>query len=44
MALCGAAVMARAVGRGTAVARRAGDRPGDRHAGRDPHPLSRPAL
>ena len=27
-----------------AVARRAGDRPGDRHAGGHPHPLPRPSL
>ena len=27
-----------------AVARRAGDRPGDRHAGGHPHPLQRPSL
>ena len=27
-----------------AVARRAGDRPGDRYAGGHPHPLPRPAL
>ena len=30
--------------RGVAVARRAGDRPGDRHAAGHPHPLPRPSL
>ena len=30
--------------RGVAVARRAGDRSGDRHAGGHPHPLPRPSL